>query len=74
MTLPGLHLDRQHARGLLAWLRADLGDVERRTARHAQRLGLAADDQARLEAALRAVQAARAEVDRLWQASPVPHE
>ena len=74
VTLPRLHLDRQYARGLLAWLRADLAELERRTARHAQRLALSSEDQGRLDAALRAMRTARAEIDRVWLTAPVPPE
>lgn len=70
--LPKLHLGEQHARGLLAPLRNELQVLERRTARHAGRARLASDDQARLNAALIAVQGAKAAIERLWEDSPVP--
>lgn len=66
MDLPKLHLAEQYARGLLAPLRNDLEALERRTERQATRLRLGAGDQERLDAALRAVRAAREEVARLW--------
>ncbi|GEM_PF-3103428 len=70
--LPKLHLGEQHARGLLAPLRNELQAIERRTARHAGRARLAPEDQARLDAALKAVQDAQAAIEQLWDESPVP--
>ena len=64
-----LHLVQQSARALLAPLRADLADLERRTARHAMRLHLRPDDQARLDAAVQALQRAQAQVQSLWESA-----
>ena len=69
MELPKLHIGEQHARALLGPLRADLAVLEQRTVRHATRLRLPAADQARLEAAVQAIQQAQADVTRLWEAA-----
>jgi hypothetical protein len=71
---PKLHLGEQHARGLLAPLRAELQALERRTARHAGRTRLSPANKARLDAALKAVQDARAAIERTWEESTVPRQ
>jgi hypothetical protein len=70
LDLPKLHLGQQYARALLAPLHADLAALEQRTARQARRLRLAEEDQRRMEAALQAVQAARAAVEQLRHEAP----
>ncbi len=72
VELSKLHLGEQSARGLLAPLRAELEALERRTARQATRLKLSADDQTKLETALRAVTTAREQVGTLWEAAQPP--
>jgi hypothetical protein len=64
-----LHIGEQRARALLGPLLADLADLERRTRRHATRLHLGPDDQARLDAAVQALQGARATVQALWESA-----
>jgi hypothetical protein len=63
------HLREQPAYALLSPMRASLRELERRARHYVERVALAPADQEAIRAAHEAITAARAEVERLWQAS-----
>ena len=71
--LTNYHVREQEAYALLGPVHAALRDLEARTAHYASRLAMEADQREAVQAAGRAVAAARAEVERIWRASmPAP--
>jgi hypothetical protein len=67
--LPKYHLGDQRADAILRPLALTLLELETRAAHYRDRLVLAPEDREAVVAALAALTTARAELDRLWQAS-----
>ena len=63
------HLAEQNAYALLGPIAATLEELERRAQHYAERLAMEPDDRETVQAAQRAIAAAREELERLRQAS-----
>lgn len=68
MHEPGLyHLDEQYAAALLRPIVARLGELEGRLRHYGAHLRMPPEDRAAIEAAGRALEEARRELERIWQ-------
>ena len=67
--LTNYHIAEQNAYALLGPVRDTLDELERRTRHYAERLAMDEADRETLRAASRALEVARAEIERLRQAS-----